>query len=72
MDHSNTFDDAVEYITELGLPINELNMTIATTLVNLADGYLYEFWCNELNEPSAWTEANLRDLEKDVMMTCSA
>ena len=68
MDHSNTFDDAVEYITELGLPINELNMTIATTLVNLADGYLYEFWCDELNDPSAWTELTFRDLESDVTM----
>ena len=72
MDHSNTFDDAAEYITDLGLPINELNMAIATVLATLTDGYLYEFWCDELNDPSAWTEVNLRDLESDVVMACAA
>lgn len=72
MDHSNTFDDAIEFIGSLGLSINELNFDIATTLANLADGYLYNFWCDVLADPSAWTQANLRALEADMIMIRAA
>ena len=57
-------DNAIEYITELGLPFSKLNMAIAKALEALEDSYLYDFWYDVLSDPSAWSEMNLRDLEK--------
>ena len=57
-------DNAIEYITELGLPFSKLNMAIANALEALEDSYLYDFWYDVLSDPSAWSEMNLRDLEK--------